>query len=260
VIDPVFDLFLLVASPFIGSFVTAAANAWPDWSKVGMTRSACSACGRVLGPHELMPIASYVIQRGKCRACEAAIWPGHPIGEALCLFVAIGAVLAGAGPLETGLAALLGWVLVYASLVDWRLFLLPDVATLPLIPLGILAAWLRGGADFALLAAVGAAVGFGILWGLAEGYRRFRGREGLGMGDAKLLAVAGAWTDVFSLAWILLAAAMATLAGVAIYRMRGGAVSGDLAVPFGPGIAAAAFLAHLAALAGISPLRQAVYF
>jgi len=260
VIDPVFDLFLLVASPFIGSFVTAAANAWPDWSKVGMTRSACAGCGRTLGPHELIPIASYLIQGGRCRNCRTAIWPGHPIGETLCLLVAAGAVLAGSGPVETGLAALMGWVLVYASLVDWREFILPDIATLPLIPLGIGAAWLRGGSDVALLAAIGAAAGFLLLWGLAEGYRRFRGREGLGMGDAKLLAVAGAWTDVFSLAWILLAAALATLAGVGIFRMRGGAVSGDLAVPFGPGIAAAAFLTHLAALAGIDPLRQALYF
>ena len=254
-----FDLFLIAASLFIGSFVTAAANAWPDWSKVGLSRSACSHCGRTLGPHELIPVLSYLIQRGRCRTCGTPIWPGHPIGETACLAVGWLAAAAGDTIAASALAALLGWTLVFASLVDIRTFLLPDAATLSLIPLGLIAAGLRGGPDLVMSAAIGAALGFSIFAAIAFVYKRLRGRDGLGMGDAKLLAAAGAWAGPFALPWIIAGGAMLTLAVLLAQRLRGGRLQADTAAPFGPGLAAAGFAAHLAVLTGIGPLSGALY-
>ncbi|MCH8488344.1 MAG: A24 family peptidase [Oceanicaulis sp.] len=238
------DLFLLAASPFVGSFITMAARAWPDWSRVLAARSACDGCDRVLTPGELIPVFSYAVQRGRCRCGAQAIWPLHPAGELLALCIAAACVMAASG---TGawLAALFGWALLLAALTDMRTLELPDVVTLGLIPVGLGAAFLREGLDAAVLAGIAAALGFASLGAIAWLYRRTRGREGLGMGDVKLLAAAGAWTAPLALPWIIAAAAAITLLGLAVARLAGTRVSADMVIPFGPGLALAAFVAHL---------------
>jgi leader peptidase (prepilin peptidase)/N-methyltransferase len=199
------------------------------------------------------------MQRGRCTNCGVRIWAGHPIGEFTCLLIALLAVWAGSDPLETGLAALFGWALVFAALVDWRTYLLPDIITLPLIPIGIAAAFLRDGQYAALYAAIGALIGYAAFAGLAWLYRRLRGRDGLGLGDAKLLAAGGAWAGPLLLTWIVALGAGLTLAALLVARLTGGdRMQADTAAPFGPGLSAAAFLVHIAALAGIGPGALAI--
>lgn len=238
------DIFLIAGSPFIGSFVTATARAWPDWSRVGVSRSSCEGCGRTLGLRDLVPVFSYFVQGGKCRTCETNIWPLHPAGEAVAIFVAVAAVIA-TDDWTTLIATLLGWSLLFASLVDLRTFLLPDVITLGLIPVGLGVSYGLGGADALIWAAAGAAAGYIILAGIALLYRLLRGREGLGMGDAKLLAAGGAWCGLVALPWIVAIGAGLTLFGVAIASVFGTKLTRDLALPFGPGLAAGVFLAFL---------------
>lgn len=96
-----------------------------------------------------------------------------------------------------------------------------------------------------VLAGIAAALGFASLGAIAWLYRRTRGREGLGMGDVKLLAAAGAWTAPLALPWIIAGAAAITLLGLAVARLAGTRVSADMVIPFGPGLALAAFVAHL---------------
>lgn len=240
------DIFLLAASPFVGSFLTAAARAWPDWGRVGFSRSVCEGCGRTLTVAELVPVASYFVQRGRCRACGTKIWPLHPAGEAASIVVALAAILASGGWV-TPLAVLLGWALLFAALVDLRTFLLPDVVTLGLIPLGLGASYALGGLDEAVWAAAGAVAGYVVLAGIALLYRLLRGREGLGLGDAKLLAAGGAWCGLLALPWIVAIGAGLTLFAVAIASLFGAKLTRDLALPFGPGLAAGVFLAFLLA-------------
>lgn len=238
------DIFLVAAAPFIGSFVTATAQAWPDWSRTTIARSRCDGCGRALSVGELVPVVSYFVQRGQCRACETRISPLHPAGEAAAFLVAIAAVIATSGWI-TLIAALLGWTLLFAALVDLRTFLLPDVVTLGLIPVGLAVSYGLGGLDEFVWAAAGAAAGYVILAGIAFLYRLLRGREGLGMGDAKLLAAGGAWCGLVALPWIVAIGAGLTLFGVAIASVFGTRLTRDLALPFGPGLAAGVFLAFL---------------
>lgn len=238
------DIFLIAASPFIGSFVTATALAWPDWSRTAVARSSCEACGHTLTVRELVPVLSYLVQRGKCRTCGSAISPLHPAGEAAAVVVALAAVIA-TGGWTTLLAALLGWILLFAALVDFRTFLLPDVVTIGLIPAGLAVSYALGGLDEFVWAAAGAAAGYLILTVIALLYRMLRGREGLGMGDAKLLAAGGAWCGLLALPWIVAIGAGLTLFGVAIASVFGTKLTRDLALPFGPGLAAGVFLAFL---------------
>lgn len=237
------DVFLLAASPFIGSFVTASARSWPDWGKIVTGRSACDDCGRTLSPAELIPVLSFLIQRGTCRSCGAPVSWTHPVGELLALLIAIIAVLAFDGWMSP-VAMMFGWVLLFAALVDLRTFLLPDIATLGLIPAGLAVGFLQGGLDTLWLNALAAVIGFASLALISETYKRLRGREGLGLGDAKLLAAGGAFAGPLALPWIVMTGAGATLFIVLIGHLLGRKASADTAVPLGPGLAAGCYLAY----------------
>ena len=136
-------------------------------------------------------------------------------------------------------AAALAAVLAALALYDLRQGRLPDWLTLPLAAAGLLLAW----RSVALAdAALGAALGYGAFEGLALGYRRLRGREGLGGGDAKLALAAGAWVGWQGLPSVVLLAAAGALT-IALARRRLGAAE---SVPFGAYLAPAILLVWLA--------------
>lgn len=147
---------------------------------------------------------------------------------------------------------LLGWFLAALAVIDARAFILPDLLTLPLILLGVLQAALLaygGPADRLMEAgfsALAAAIGFVFLAGLARLFRALRGIEGLGLGDAKLLAAAGAWLGVAALPSVILLAALGALCGTAVQRRLGGvAIDARTPIPFGPYLAAATWIVAL---------------
>lgn len=111
-------------------------------------------------------------------------------------------------------------ILVQLIVIDLREFRLPDRLTLPLIGMGLcLSAWREGG--WPIQAAIGALVGYGVFWTIGTLYYRLRGVEGLGQGDAKLLAASGAWLGPFALPWVVLLAAIgALLASLVSARRR----------------------------------------
>jgi leader peptidase (prepilin peptidase) / N-methyltransferase len=139
----------------------------------------------------------------------------------------------------------LGVGLVALSAVDLLTLRLPDAITLPLAVLGLaLAAGMGLEPSFAwrLGAAIG---GYGFIWALNEGYRAIRGRAGMGLGDAKLMAVAGAWLGPEGLPATLLYACIGALLFVAVRYVRGHAIRRDEPLPFGPFLAAAIWLVWL---------------
>lgn len=141
-------------------------------------------------------------------------------------------------PIELAIAAGLAVALVVSSLIDLASLRLPDWLTLPLIPAGWLAGVALQGADTLPRLILGAAGGYLLLAGVAALYRVGRGRAGLGLGDAKLYAAAGAWVGPEGLAPVLLAAcllALATLAGATWFT--GKSVGPATRLPFGPAIA-----------------------
>lgn len=248
-------LLTLLVAPVVGSFAGVLIRRLPEGRPVGMARSACEACGHVLTARELVPLLSFAAQHGRCRACGAAIGRFHLLVELAAVAVAASAVLADvvAGDAAGGGALWatcgLGWALMTLAWIDARHFLLPDVLTLPLL-LGGLAACaalepsaLEPGALQDRL--LGAVAGYGGLRGVALLYRALRGREGIGAGDAKLLAACGAWLGWAALPGLLLGAALAGLLVAGAMRLRGVAVGRATAVPFGPMLAAACWVLRL---------------
>jgi leader peptidase (prepilin peptidase)/N-methyltransferase len=213
-------------------------------------RSRCPACGATLEARDLVPLGSWLLAGGRCRHCGGRLGAWYPLVELGA--AAVGGLSLGLLPApEAWLAALLGWWLLALALIDIRSWLLPDALTLPLLAAGLLlAAWGEFGGPRpsptgVTLAGslVGAAAGFSALAGIGYAYLRWRGREGLGLGDAKLLAAAGAWLGAATLPWVVL---LAATAGLALAVARGGNLRAETPVPFGPSLALAFWSCFLA--------------
>jgi leader peptidase (prepilin peptidase)/N-methyltransferase len=176
--------------------------------------------------------ASLVLPPGRA---AVALYLGL-IGSLACL--AIGS------PEDVLPGAVLSFGLAWASMVDIDRFILPDVLTLGLVVVGLGDA-LNDGWLAAQTRAIGAAAGYGALALVAEVYRRLRGRSGLGMGDAKLLAVGGAWLGWTALPAVLLIASLGCLALVGAQAVLRGSRMPAGPIPFGPYLAAAIWLLFL---------------
>ena len=232
----------------VGSFLGAALIRLPKGRSVVSGRSRCDDCKRLLGPLELVPIVSYAVLRGQCRACEGAIDRGQfaseiggaLIGVAAGLFARDGAMLA--------IGLVLGWQLLLLGLLDLRHLWLPNRLVILLAATGLIPALLAAASDVSLAVGplLGAALGFGLLWLAGFGYRHVRGREGLGAGDPKLLGAIGLWLGPLGVVETLLGACLIGLAAVAVLALARRAPSADTALPLGTLLALAGFAVYLA--------------
>lgn len=224
-------LFAILAAPFVGSFLGLLADRLPRGEPVALGRSRCRSCGRVLGASELVPLLSWAVLRGRCAGCGARIPAALPAVELLALLLAGWAVAVVPPPLLWPTLAL-GWTLLALAAVDAGTFWLPARLTLPLGGGGLVVnGWLAGGVPAEAL--IGAAAGWAAFALLILAYRRLRGRDGLGWGDATLLGAGGAWVGWDGLAGMVLVAALAGLGGALLLGHR----RADARVPFGPALA-----------------------
>lgn len=229
-----------------GSFIAAVTVRLPRDEDIVFGRSRCMSCGETLKPLSLVPALSWLIQRGRCAMCGARVSPRYILIE--CGAAAIGgwAALWGqdGGWVMVAATAALGWQLLLIALIDAENFWLPDELTLPLIATGLIAGAViaRG---WPVSQIVGAVAGFSILWLLAEGYRRVRGREGLGGGDPILFAGAGAWVGWAGLPTVLLWACAAGFGIVLTLLITRRKVEMTQKLPFGTFLAIGIWLTWL---------------
>lgn len=238
-----FPVAFLVIAPFIGSFLSVVVIRLVRGKSVVFGSSACDACGHTLGLFEILPLASYAALLGKCRHCGATIHPVHPAMEIGALAVAVWAVLTMGGWIIAA-TCVYGWMLLTLAAIDFRDGLLPDVLTFPLLAIGLGVSY---AIDPGLLRdhAIGAVAGFVVFALLAFLYRRLRGREGMGLGDAKLLAAEGAWVGWIGLPTIILFAAVIGLVGALVLARRKEGLAATDRLPFGPALAFAGWLVWL---------------
>ena len=233
----------VLVSPFVGSFLGVLIRRLPEGRPIAWERSRCEDCGAVLGVRDLVPLFSWLAGRGRCRFCKVRLGWFYPGVELAALAIAMIAAIVDSGT-DIWLDCALGWWLLALGWIDARHWLLPDALTLPLViaGLGAALAFDPGGlTDRAL----GAAIGYLALRFVALLYRKFRGRDGLGEGDAKLLAAAGAWVGASGLPQVVLIAALAGLVAAAGARLAGARLSATSALPFGPFLALATWLVWL---------------
>ena len=233
----------LLVAPFVGSFIGVVVRRVPEGRPVAWTRSRCEHCGAVLRARDLVPLYSWLAARGRCRYCGHSLAGFYP-GIELAAFAIAFAALAFDGGMEAWLDCVFGWWLLALGWIDIRRWLLPDVLTLPLVVTGLAVA-VAFDPEQLTERALGAALGYLGLRAVALAYRALRGREGLGHGDAKLLAASGAWVGAMALPQVVLGAAVSALIAAAGLRFAGVKLSAGSALPFGPFLALATWLVWL---------------
>ncbi len=234
---------LILAAPVIGSFLGVVVRRLPEGRPVIWGRSRCESCGVLLAVIDLVPLAGWLATRGRCRHCTNWLGWFYPAIELAALAVALVSLMVDDMP-RAAFDCVFGWWLLTLGWIDLRRWVLPDALTLPLLAAGLAEAFLLE-PETLLDRLVGAALGYLVLRAVAIAYRRLRGREGLGGGDAKLLAAAGAWVGGLALPQVILGAALGGLAAAAILRLAGRRLEAQSALPFGPFLALAAWAVWL---------------
>ena len=207
----------------LGSFYTACVHRYlAGQTLLNPRRSACPSCGATISWRDNIPILSYLLLRGHCRACRAPISARYPVMEAVsALWAAAVAAVYGPGP-EFLVFLVFGGVFIVASFIDFDSYILPDILTLPgtAAALAASALVLDVGWKGALM---GAAVGGGTFLAVQRLYRGLRGQEGLGTGDVKLMFLIGALRGPLAIPLVLTVGATSALAASLFYVLRPGA-------------------------------------
>ena len=222
-----------------GSFIAALCSRWPNGESIGAGRSRCDHCATNIAAYDLIPIVSFILLKGKCRAC------GKEIG-ALPLIFEVTAILVGTfpilflSPIQAVGAAVFGWLLLPLVFLDWRHFWLPDRLLILLAIAGPLAGLLLNPSVTWFDRAVGMAAGFVSLEAIRVGFKRWRGYEGMGAGDPKLFGALGIWVGWQALPMILLGASAIGLGLILVTRTT--RTQSPNLLPFGSYLCGAAYL------------------
>ena len=225
-----------------GSFLNVCIHRLPRRLSVASPGSRCGSCETPIAWRDNVPVLSYVLLGGRCRHCGAGFSIVYPLVELLTMglflvhFWVFGATALGVVRVTFACA------MVVLFFIDLEHQILPNVVTLPGIVAGLAASVFLPPGLF--LSVLGALLGGGVLWAIAETYVRVRGIEGMGMGDVKMLGMIGAFLGAPLMALTLVLASFAgALAGVGLML----AGRGDLQrrLPFGTFLAAAALFASL---------------
>lgn len=214
-----------------------------DTFNLAVPGSTCPHCGHRIRAWENIPVISYLLQRGRCTACGEHISLRYPIIEAVTALLTAAVALHFGFGWQALAAMVLTWGLIALTMIDFDHQLLPDDITLPLLWLGLLLSLFGVFVD-APTALIGAMAGYLSLWSVYHVFRLLTGKEGMGYGDFKLLAVLGAW-----LGWqmlpliILLSSLVGAVVGITLILVRGH--DRNIPIPFGPYLAAAGWLTLL---------------
>jgi leader peptidase (prepilin peptidase)/N-methyltransferase len=206
--------------------------------------SHCPHCKHVLGASDNIPVVSWLFLRGRCRYCQTPISIQYPFVELLTAVLSA-IIVWKFGPTWAALAGLFfTWVLVAASGIDMRTQLLPDQLTLPTLWVGLLLSLIPVFVE-PKAAILGAAIGYMSLWSVYWLFKLLTGKEGMGFGDFKLLAVMGAWMGPGALLpIILLSSLVGALIGGTMIALR--KHEREIPMPFGPFIAMAGWIWFIA--------------
>ena len=204
--------------------------------------SHCPNCKKPIRAWENIPVISYLLLRGKCSKCNNHISLRYPLIELLTATLTAIIAWRFGYSIQTLFAVFLTWALICLSMIDIDHHLLPDDITLPFLWLGIICSLLFGLFTNTYSSLLGVIFGYGILWTVFKLFKFVTGKEGMGYGDFKLLALFGAWLGWEMLPFIILAS---SIAGAVIGILLIIFLSRDknLPIPFGPYIAIAGWVA-----------------
>lgn len=245
----------------IGSFLNVCILRIPGGKSIVLPSSACPKCGALIRPYDNIPVLSWLMLRGKCRACKTPISPMYPVVELLTGLLFLACFYAFGLTPEALKWAAFAAIMVVLVFTDLRERILPDVVNFTGFGIGLAFSFVTKPIDGTALwianhmfdfpppapvlsfvdAILGAALGSGLLWIVSEGYFRLRRREGMGLGDVKMMLMAGAFLGVKRvLLTIFVGAVLGSVLGLLFILVR--RKGSDYELPFGTFLGAAALL------------------
>jgi len=245
----------------IGSFLNVCILRIPADKSIVMPGSSCPKCGKAIAPYDNIPVVSWLVLGGKCRNCKTKISAMYPAVEFLTGLLFLACYFVFGLTVDALKWAVFSALLVVLTITDLRERILPDEINFFGLGAGLLFSFFTRPIDGTALwlanrwfdfpppqpvlsfadSILGAAAGSGLLWVVAEGYFRLRGREGMGLGDVKMMAAVGAFfglqrTLMTILAGSLLGSVIGTLLIAISKKGR------DYELPFGTFLGAGALL------------------
>ncbi len=220
----------------LGSFLNVCIHRMPTGSSIIHPPSSCPSCGVKIRFYDNIPLLSYLFLRGRCRRCDAPIPLRYPLVELLTGLLSTALVLRyGPGvPYVLHLAFVSGLIVI--TFIDLQHQIIPDAISLPGVAVGVAVSLTPWGSVSWVDSLIGAAAGGGGLLAVAWGFERLTGKEGMGLGDVKLLAMIGAWMGWRALPFIILSSSLfgILIGGAALLLARRGLRA---RIPFGPFLA-----------------------
>ncbi|WP_291323250.1 A24 family peptidase [Desulfonatronospira sp.] len=238
--ESLFPVPALIAGLCLGSFYNVCIHRYLTGQSIVLPGSHCPGCGHVLSWWENIPLLSYIMLRGRCRSCRQGISTVYPLVESISGILALLLALKFGPGLEWLIYMLFFGMLITASFIDFKIFILPDIITLPGAGLALAASFILP--IFWLDAFMGALLGAGLFWSLQWAYRIIKKIEGLGTGDIKLMLMLGALVGWQGLPIQIFFAALLGLAASLIYMKRKPGSGMQTPIPFGPFLALGAVI------------------
>jgi leader peptidase (prepilin peptidase)/N-methyltransferase len=245
----------------IGSFLNVCILRIPADKSIVMPASSCPKCGKAIAPYDNIPVLSWLFLGGKCRNCKTKISPMYPAVELLTGLLFLACVLVFGPTVDALKWAVFSALLVVLTITDLRERILPDEVNFFGLGAGLLFSFFTKSLDGTALwlanrwfdfpppevalsfadAALGAIAGSGLLWLVAEGYFRIRGREGMGLGDVKMMAAVGAFLGLKrTLLTVLMGSLLGSVIGILLISIT--KKGRDYELPFGTFLGAGALL------------------
>ena len=261
----IFYLFIVLLGLSVGSFLNVVIYRLPlilenDWKgqcrellelkeqpekviTLSKPASTCPKCQHKIRIWENIPVISYLFLKGKCSQCHTAISIQYPLIEILTAILSLVVAMTFGVSWQTLFALILTWSLIAMSVIDLHKMILPDDITLPVLWIGLLISVFNIYID-PTTSIIGAAAGYLILWSVFQLFKLVTGKEGMGYGDFKLLALFGAWFG-WKLLPLIIILSSATGAIIGILMIILSKKERSTPIPFGPYLAIAGWISMI---------------
>ncbi|MDH5393750.1 MAG: A24 family peptidase [Gammaproteobacteria bacterium] len=258
----VFYTFIVLLGLSIGSFLNVVIYRLPlmlekDWRSqcrdllaldqpteapitLSTPASSCPHCQHKIRIWQNIPVISYLLLKGRCSQCQSPISIQYPLVELLTAALSLVIALRFGVSLQTVFGLILTWSLIAMSVIDLHKLILPDDITLPVLWLGLIISLLAVFTD-PVSSIIGAVAGYLVLWSVYQLFKLLTGKEGMGYGDFKLLALFGAWFGWEQLPLVIILSS-ATGAVIGILMIALTKHQRDTPIPFGPYLALAGWI------------------
>ena len=231
------DIFLIILiGSLFGSFANVCIYRLPLEKSVVGGRSYCPKCKKKIAWHDNIPIFSYLIIGGKCRKCKKIVSPKYLIVELINTISFLIIFLSFGISITSILLMILALIFLIIFFIDLKYYIIPNVLTFPLMILGFIKSFdpnINSIFPNYINSLIGGIFGYIIIWSIIFFYKQVKNKEGMGLGDAKLLAVIGFWFGWFAIPFVIFSSSIIALISV-VPSLLNKTRKFSSQIPFGP--------------------------